>query len=279
VDELIFINLKEKADTLNLSKLGLDQIPKQVFDLEHLKVLKLMANNIRIVPKEISKLTRLSHLHLYQNKVENLPKDILKEMPFLECIDVAENPISYEEVDEIYEEQEKWFDYRRFVGKLDETNPKEESIYFSGNLHVIPEQLFDFSELISLSIHGQNLTEIPIAIRKLKKLKYFDFSSNKISEIPKELIELNNIESIGLDGNLFTDFPNEILRLPNIKSISFNYNKITQIRSFLDDVAQVESIRHFSFGANPLEDFEPDLFKGGLSYIREYVYGLKMPKA
>lgn len=275
VYEIIFKNLKDKQHALNLSNIGLNEIPSMVFDLEHLKVLKLMGNNIQELPEEISKLNRLSHLYLYQNKIKELPKDILKEMPFLECIDIGENPINYEVVQEIYKEQEKWIDYRRFVLKLNDLAPNSESIYFWGNIHQIPKQLFDFNELKYVLISGQNITEIPKDIIRLKKLIHLDLPNNKLTSIPNELMNLNSLESLNLDENEFTFFPSEILKIPNIKSISFNYNKITHIKEILNNVAFDKSINHFSFGANPLKDFESEMFRGGIDYIREVVYRIE----
>lgn len=275
VYEIIFKNLKNKETTLELSNMGLNKIPSMVFDLEHLKVLKLMGNKIEEVSKEISKLNRLSHLYLYQNKIKELPESTLREMSFLECIDIGENPINYDVVQRIYKEQEKWIDYRRFVLKLDDLASNTESIYFRGNIYQIPEQLFNFQELKYLLINGQNLTEIPKEITRLKKLIHLDLPNNKLSSIPNEFMDMDSLESLNLDENKFTFFPSEILKVPNIKSISFNDNKITHIKEILDKVAFDETINHFSFGANPLEDFESEMFRGGIDYIREVVYQIE----
>ncbi|MFK7971365.1 MAG: leucine-rich repeat domain-containing protein [Bacteroidia bacterium] len=267
--------MKNKETSLNLSNMNLSKIPEMVFDLSHLHELKLMANNITIIPKEISRLTRLSHLYLSQNNIRKIPSGILKEMPFLECIDLGENPINYKVVNDIYAEQEKWIDYRRFVLELDELPINSEFIAFMGKIDEIPMKVFDFFDLKHLLISGQNLTEIPREIERFKNLRKLDLFDNKISSIPPELMQLSSLESINLSGNEFEVFPDEILKLPNIKSISFNNNNITHIKNSLDDIAFNNTITHFSFGENPLEDFDSNLFRGGISHIREVVYQIK----
>jgi hypothetical protein len=48
----------------------------------------------------------------------------------------------------------------------------------------------------TIIIINNNLYEIPQAIGKLKKLKYIDFSKNKIQDVPKELFDLPNLENL-----------------------------------------------------------------------------------
>ena len=55
----------------------------------------------------------------------------------------------------------------------------------------------------------------------------------------------------------------------------FNANKIQFIKHILDIVAMKPSYRHFSVGENPLEDFDSEMFRGGISYIRDVIYKIK----
>lgn len=67
---------KEKTGFLNLSKMKLDNIPPQVFELIHLKELILGENNISEIPNTIINLKNLEKLVLSQNPIQHIPTSI-----------------------------------------------------------------------------------------------------------------------------------------------------------------------------------------------------------
>ncbi len=85
--------------------------------------------------------------------------------------------------------------------------------------------------------------------------------------------------SINLDNNQFVEFPERLLEIKKLESISFNYNKVERIKPYLDKVVKNDFYKYFSFGANPLKDFDSEMFRGGINYIKEYVYGIENNKA
>jgi len=267
INRLISNNQKTKGLELNLSYKNLNEIPIEVFDLEHLEVLKLIGNNIELIPKEIGKLKRLTHLYLHENNIKELPVETLREMPFLEHIDIGENPMNHDVIKDIFRNEEKYKARREFFSSLKRLNT--DSFYFAGGIHEIPTELFDFNNLKEISIYGENITKIPTEISKLNKLVELDLSCNKICSIPNELYGLTSLESINLDSNNFTMFPEEILKMPNIKSISFNDNKITHIKKHLDVAVRDKKINLFSFAGNPLKDFDANIFRGDFEQIRK----------
>lgn len=279
VDKLIELNISRKDEILNLSYLNLNEIPNSVFKLKHLKILKLMGNNIRRIPNEISELKSLTHLYLYQNKIKSIPIEYLKEMYSLECLDLGENFVDYKEVQNLYKELEKLKDYNKLKNKIEKLDSSKDFFHFWGNTKKIPKELFNLTNLKTLSISGTNITEIPKEISKLKNLERLSFSGNKLSSLPEEIYKMENLKYVDFDNNEFSEFPDKLLNLKNLESISFNYNKIEKIKIYLDKVAKNETYKYFSFGANPLKDFESEMFQGGIEYIREYVYGMKNNKA
>lgn len=276
VQQLILRNYENKDETLNLSNLGLSEIPKEIFNLEHLKVLKLMDNKILVIPNEIGKLKYLTHLYLYNNRINKLPKKSLKKMHFLKCIDIAENYVDYNEVYEIYKYLSNWEDYGKLSLKIKNSKKDTKWFHFWGKCKTIPKELFEFTELENLSLSLTDLKKIPKSIGKFKKLKSLSLSGSKINDIPSEIFNLENLEEINFDNNRFKEFPKQLLKLKKLKSISFNFNKIRFIKNELDIVVKDKSYIYFSFEANPLEDFESENFRGGLDYIREINYGIKI---
>ncbi len=279
VEQIIEMNIKEKNEVLNLSYLNLGEIPKSVFKLNHLKVLKFMGNNLSEIPTEISELKSLSHLYLYQNKIKSIPFNCLKEMYSLECVDLGDNFVDYKEVQKLYKELDKLKDYKKLIEKVEKSDITTEYFHFWGNTTKIPNELFNLKNLKSLSISGTNISEIPKEISQLKKLERLSFSGNNLSNIPSEIYDLENLTSIDLDNNQFVEFPERLLEMKKLESISFNYNKIERIKPYLDKVVKNDFYTYFSFGANPLKDFESEMFRGGMEYIKEYVYGIENNKA
>lgn len=278
VEQIIEKNMKERDDVLNLSYLNLEEIPKSVFKLKHLKTLKLIGNNLSEIPTEISNLKNLSHLYLYKNKIKSIPIDCLKEMYSLECVDLGDNFVDYKKVQELYIELDKLRDYKNFVKEVEKSDTNTEYFHFYGNTTKIPDELFNLKNLKSLSISGKNISEIPKEISRLKKLERLCLSGNNLSNIPSEIYYLENLTSIVLDNNQFIVFPEKLLEMKKLESISFNYNKIEQIKMHLDKVVKDDFYKYFSFGANPLKDFDSEMFRVGLEYIKEYVYGIKNNK-
>jgi internalin A len=274
IEKIIIENLNSKEETLNLSGFYLNEIPHSVFELVHLKELKLMHNQIKVIPKEISRLKNLSHLYLYNNKISEIPLKAIRKLYLLQCIDLAENLVNLKTVKKVYKEIDKNRDYGRFLKKVEELNENSTHFWFQGQINKIPKKLFEYNNLQDLSINSSKLKKIPKEIGKLSNLKSLSFSYNQLRTIPEELFQIESLEEVYFDNNRFLYFPEGLLEMPNLKSISFNTNKITQIRKYLNIAVKNKSIRYFSFGDNPLKDFNSNLFTGGYDYIKENVYGI-----
>ena len=81
---------KNQAETLNLSNRGLTELPAEIGQLSHLKVLKLDDNALTRLPPEIGQLTTLTKLHLTYNQLSTLPPEIGRLSNLIE-LDVGNN--------------------------------------------------------------------------------------------------------------------------------------------------------------------------------------------
>lgn len=64
------------GETLNLSGLGLEEIPKEVFEMTNLSVLYLNSNKLKTLPDELFSLTRLMILGINSNEITSIPPSI-----------------------------------------------------------------------------------------------------------------------------------------------------------------------------------------------------------
>jgi Leucine-rich repeat (LRR) protein len=111
---------------LILERLGLEELPPEIFELEHLDELVIMDNLVELIPPEIQQLKNLSRMCFFYNEIKSLPPEIgtlknlthldlscnrleslpieLRELTHLEYLDLRFNklPISNEVLEEVY---------------------------------------------------------------------------------------------------------------------------------------------------------------------------------
>jgi internalin A len=84
-ESLIERAMKNRATTLNLSNLGLPEIPESITQLPQLQELILHGNHLAALPESIGRLSRLRELYLNRNQLTTLPESIgqLSHLRFL----------------------------------------------------------------------------------------------------------------------------------------------------------------------------------------------------
>lgn len=78
---------------LDLSDMGLREIPPEVWEFEHLTQLDLNDNRIAVLPPDIARLTNLERLSLDGNRLEALPPEI-GELSHLQWLDLDNNRLT-----------------------------------------------------------------------------------------------------------------------------------------------------------------------------------------
>ena len=68
--------------------------------------------------------------------------------------------------------------------------------------------------------HGNEFTEIPLAVRKLYRLKAIICDKCKFRSLPDWLGELSQLETLGLSETLLTDLPASLARLPRLNRLA-----------------------------------------------------------
>jgi len=85
--------LTKKCKRLDLSKLGLTEIPQEVFKLKGLVELDLSNNKLSELPIEIYGLNKLRELDISANDFKDLPHEQINAMKSLDILDVSGNDI------------------------------------------------------------------------------------------------------------------------------------------------------------------------------------------
>jgi Leucine-rich repeat (LRR) protein len=88
----IQLSKETNATILNLSYLGLQELPVELFKLSSLTKLGLGHNQLVNIPKEIGQLSSLTELYLTDNKFVNIPKEI-GQLSSLTTLDLNNNQL------------------------------------------------------------------------------------------------------------------------------------------------------------------------------------------
>ena len=99
----------------------------------------------------------------------------------------------------------------------------------------IPEEVFAFTELLSLNLCGKGLIELPPQISELTALKRLDLANNSLTSLPRALVNLEQLEDLDLSENQLTSVIDTLSELATLHSCNLVGNPIP------DD--EIESIR------------------------------------
>jgi small GTP-binding protein len=112
------------------------------------------------------------------------------------------------------------------------------------------------TNLHSLSLLYNQLTEIPEHLSRLTNLQSLDLRYNQLTEIPEHLSRLTNLQSLYLSANPLTEIPEHLSRLTNLQSLDLSYNKLTEIPEHLSRLTNLQSLYLIS---NPLTEIPEHL--------------------
>ncbi len=180
---------------LDLSDLGLKFLPREIGQLNNLRLLNVYKNQLKFLPREIGRLTNLLELNVRNNQLTELPREI-KFLNNLDTVNVSDNQLTFlpQEI--------------KFLNKLESLS------VHSNQLKFLPQEIKYLNNLQRLYLSGNQLTELPLEIKYLNNLKYLYVYNNQLKFLPRELGQLNLHE---LYVDKFTELPQEIRNIPSIR--------------------------------------------------------------
>ena len=216
---------------LKLSE-GLTEFPLEILDLaDSLEILDLSGNQLSDLPKELSQLTHLRIIFASNNLFTHLP-DVLGSLPKLEMIGFKTNQIKTVSETSL-PPQLRWLiltdnAIEALPNSLGE-RPRLQKLALAGNqLRALPESMAKLSNLELVRLSANQLTEFPEFLIKLPKLAWLAFAGNPFCKHPSSLdsvpavssqsYSLNQILGQGASGvishaswlNSDFDFPQEV---------------------------------------------------------------------
>jgi|GEM_PF-1731716 len=234
-------------ESLILNNTAVLEVPDWIGELTELRTLNVASAFVSTVSENISNCTQLSSIYLWNNTLTEFPK-VLFQIPALETIDLAGNSIS---------EIPAGMDALPALNSLDMSNNPIRKIApdafistslnflsLSGcNLHTLPD-MSGLSNLNSLDLTDDSLSEFPVSVLKLINLNQLNLNYNQIKILPASgWGYLSSLGSLSLSQNNITVFPSDIYSLMSLYSLDISNNQIKKLPKGIGKMSNLGWVR------------------------------------
>jgi internalin A len=186
------------SEDLDLSKLGLRELPESLRSLRWLTELNVARNDLTHVPQWLGELTQLRMLSLSANPLETLPTS-LGSLARLERLwltglrpSIAHEDLGFQNLTALgigASDLTLLPDWIRRLRNLE--------VLMAGNNNIssLPEWIAEFSKLDTLDVSGNPLRRLPVSLLTLVSLKELDLSRTQL-HLPGEIVRTRNASKI-----------------------------------------------------------------------------------
>ncbi len=142
--------------------------------------------------------------------------------------------------------------------RLQKAQESGELDFSSLGLEALPPQVWELTDLRSIDLYNNKLTELPDNLAQFENLEKLYASKNPISDLPFFLSTLKKLRHLKIDDAEIAALPQWMWRHPALESISFENNKI-EIIPFA--ATQTPQLRSIDVRRNPILNLPPELHK------------------
>jgi len=240
-----FFTINAKAQNLDLSNLGLTQVPDSVWSKKEIVSLNLSGNNIRLISNKIDSLQALQSINLKDNPIQKLPEAFFNSK--IQIINVSNTPL-YDHP-EFYNsiKQKELTLVLEGVGKLPRGIQKTKSIKHLRfvNTDIKDSVINKYSNIQSIDIQSKNqqLNKIVYAFPRLRKFEYqgsesFDLNLEplqKLRELSLKGVQINlehllnqgvKLHTIRLKEAGLKEIPRQLSQLKKLQILDFSENEL-----------------------------------------------------
>lgn len=245
---------------LDLSSMGLMELPEAIASLTQLQSLDLSRNQLTELPEAIASLTQLETLNLSDNQLTELPEAI-GGLTQLQDLDLRENQLMVlpQEIGSLTNLQSLQLDINQLV--------------------TLPTSIGNLQNLEVLSITGNKIRELPNSIGQLKRLKWLHLAceegeTNLFRQLPECLRSLKQLELLQVEDCHLELLPTWLIELAEIESLYLANNRLIDIPTL---VGHLPKLNKLHLRDNPLNlDLSAAYEQGNqavMQYLRSRVEG------
>lgn len=236
----------QRLTHLDLSGLGLTELPLEVCKLTALTELYLSENQLTVLPPEIGQLTGLTELWVSNNRLTTLPSEIggLTAMTtlYLDNNQLTKLPQEIGQLTnltELYVSENHLLALPSEIGRLTKLTMLKLS---SNQLTTLPSEIGRLTKLTMLSLYNNRLTTLPPEIGKLPGLTTLNIVDNKLAKLPPEIGQLTRLTSLYLARNQLTELPAEIGKLSALSALFLDDNQFSTLPTELEHLAKLTQL-------------------------------------
>lgn len=189
--EYILKAVENGNQSINLSKKGIIELPKEIGLLKNLGTLDLSGNNITRLPKEIGNLLNLRDLNLKDNELFDLP-DAIGNLENLDSIHLNSNL------------------FREFPRQLYDLKKLKHICIAANFISKIGDDISRLTLLRDIQLSSNKIEVFPLGLTKIIGLKKISIERNLLRSIPIEVTQMNNLDELLILHNS-TSIPPEVI--------------------------------------------------------------------
>lgn len=229
--------VRRRSTVLDLSGLGLAQMPSRVGQLTKLTELNLAHNRLTSLPPELGQLAHLTRLDLSHNQIGSLPAE-LGQLASLTLLYLSHNPLDTLPAD---------------LGQLAHLTRLDLS---HNRLATLPPALGQLANLTRLDLSNNRLAALPPALGRLATLTRLYLSNNQIGALPAELGQLAGLTRLYLSHNRLVSLPAELGQLARLTVLDLSNNNLAALPAELGGLANLTEL---DLDDNQLGSLPPEL--------------------
>ncbi|EHY65234.1 hypothetical protein NERG_01680 [Nematocida ausubeli] len=250
----------QKDITLNLSNMGLQEIPDVVFTITNVAHLNISNNALKSLPENLNRVG-LKSINASNNNIQTIPR--LLQIPHLNLennhITEFESVYNYVELNLLGNPLEKFKGYaeKLYIRTVFSTRRIYGALSLLKKVSIIDVEMKrfvgKFPFLVDLQLVNNTLEELSISAPNLKTLLCV---KNCLLQFPyieqkRNGAECNNLVSISLPYNSINLIPNRVWTLP-IEYLNVSHNQIVRI----DPAIRQTSLLHLNISGNQIKEID-----------------------
>jgi Leucine-rich repeat (LRR) protein len=213
----------ENLRSLDLSMTGLEEIPKSIFNVKSLKLVKLGGNKITLNNYQFPTNTTLQALDLSGNQIATIPSSIGN---LSGLISLSMNNSKVEKIED-------------GIGELKKLT---QLAFYKNNIKALPHGIYNLSELKEIDLYHNEIERLDEEISNWKSLEILYLSHNKLIALPENIKLLTNLRELYAHDNRISYIPDELNKFEKLKVLRVNNNYLMALPTSIGSLASAQNI-------------------------------------